>query len=193
MSTIKLNNDTADTHFKPSVEERVISTNGKQTYLFLVEAAATELDQQGRISGSLDIPLSPIGQAQAEKLAQSFGQKSLDKVYGASCLAARETAQMIAANAQVKLKVIEAWTNLDHGLWHGRCIEEIKETLPKFYRQWQESPGSVSPPAGETGAAVEERCRTAVQKIKRKWAGGRIAIVAPQPLLGILGDLFGEA
>ena len=179
MSTVKAN----------SVPKKSVLKTNDITVHF-VEATGTELHDQGRICGSLDVPLSAKGQRQAAELAEAYSDFSIDKIYVANCLFARQTAELIGKKHRVKIKTIDAWQNADHGLWHGKSVEELKETLPKFYRQWQDSPESVAPPEGETFAEVAQRCKARVEKIKTKHTEGAVLIVAPQPLLDILEGLF---
>ena len=54
--------------------------------------------------------------------------------------------------------------NLDHGLWQGMLIEDVRRKQPKVYRQWQEQPETVCPPEGEMLSQAEERIRTAMAK-----------------------------
>ena len=57
---------------------------------------------------------------------------------------------------------------------------------PKLYRQWQENPESVCPPDGETIEEVRSRVKSVLKRICRKFNGGTVAIVAPDPLLSII-------
>ena len=163
----------------------------QQLKVILVKSGSTELDDQGRISGSLDLPLSDSGREEASQLAGLLEGLDVKAVHSAACLAAQQTGRLIAkACGKSKLRVEESWVNLDHGLWHGRCLEEVKENAPKFYRQWQEHPESICPPGGETFAEVIQRCQSAVERLLRKRKSGTVVVVAPQPLLGILEQVF---
>jgi len=158
--------------------------------ILLIRAGSTELDEQGRITGSLDMPLSPTGQQEARTTAAEIGARKIDAIYSASCLAARETAEVISQAVNVKVRVKDTWTNLDHGLWHGKSLEELKETQPKLFRQWNENPESVCPPGGETVEAVRERIIASIKKLRRKWKSGTVAIVAPDPLYSIIRSVI---
>lgn len=158
------------------------------------KSAPTDFDSQNRICGSLDLPLSPDGRSLATELSEEWAVAQFDIIYSATCSAAKETAAAIVKNQKCRLKTIDCWKNLDHGLWHGKCRNEIKESAPRFYRQWQESPGTIAPPEGETFEAVKRRCQASVRKISNKWRHrhAEILIVAPDPLLQILFELFQE-
>ena len=159
--------------------------------ILLVKAGSTDLDEQGRICGALDLPLSECGRDEASDIAHLLSDLSFKTVYSAACMAARETAAQIQKlSPKVRLRVEESWANLDHGLWHGKCLEELKENAPKLYRQWQEHPEIICPPDGETFSDVAHRCRPAVERLLRKLKSGTVVVVAPEPLLGILEQLL---
>jgi len=152
----------------------------------LVRAGSTDLDDQGRITGSLDMPLSPTGEREAHETSVELDSFEIDAIFSASCLAAQQTAQLLSRNGEIRVRVEESWVNLNHGLWHGKSIEELKEKQPKLYRQWQENPESVCPPGGETVDDVRSRVTSVLKRIGKKFNGGTVALVAPEPLFSII-------
>ena len=154
----------------------------------LLPTASTDLDEQHRMSGALDVPLSETGRQEAEKMALAMRDTPIDVVLSAGCLAARETAKVIAKAHRKRVRQEETWSNVDLGLWHGKCIQELKENNAKFFRQWSDHPETVSPPGGETFAEVRERIEPAVHKLVKKHRDAQVLLVAPQPLLGILAQ-----
>jgi phosphoserine phosphatase len=167
--------------------------------IILLRPGSTDFDEQGRIQGTLDVPLSHNG---AHQVARSVGELSAEKieaVYAAPCRAAQQTAHALAADHDVRVKVIDKLQNLNQGLWHGKLIEELKKNQPRVYKQWQENPQSVCPPQGEPFAHAETRVRQALAKLLKKHRSGVIAVVAPEPVAslvrsalthGELGDLW---
>jgi probable phosphoglycerate mutase len=166
--------------------EMNIFGNPSNLNFLLVKAGSTDLDDQGRIVGSLDMPLSPAGEEEAKETADELHSYDIDAIYSAACISAQQTAQQLSRDGEIRVRVQENWVNLDHGLWHGKCLDELKENQPKLYRQWQENPESVCPPGGETIEEVRLRVKTVLKKICRKFRSGTIAIVAPDPLIGII-------
>lgn len=157
-----------------------------QLNFLLVRAGSTDLDDQGRITGSLDMPLSPSGEQEAVDAAVDLHEHEIDAIFSASGLAAQQTAQQLSRNGEIRVRVEESWVNLNHGLWHGKSLEELKEKQPKLFRQWQENPESICPPGGETIDEVRSRVKSVVKRICRKFSGGTVAIVAPDPLFSII-------
>jgi len=161
--------------------------------ILFVPRALTELDEQNRICGSLDSPLSEAGIEQTKEWEKSLAGVEFDSILAAAGEADMQTAQIILGKRRAKIRVESSWQNLDHGLWQGKCIDSLKENCAKYYRQWQENPETVAPPNGETTSDVIARVRPAFTKHLKKRAGEVFVIVAPQPLLSVLRQLAEEA
>lgn len=154
--------------------------------IFVIRPGSTDFDQQGRIKGTLDIPLSDLGKQQAAQAAEALADMAIEILYSAPCQSAWQTAEMLADRLDVKIKRLDTLHNLDHGLWHGKLIEEVKQRQPKVYRMWQEQPETVCPPEGETLAAARLRVQKALKRLLRKHKRGVIGIVVSEPLASIL-------
>jgi len=154
--------------------------------MVLVRPGATDFDEQGRIKGTLDIPLSAQGTNEVAQTVNELADVPLEMVYSAPCQCAEQTAEALASSHRTKVRVIEELQNLDHGLWHGKLIEEVRQCQPKVYRQWQEHPETVCPPGGETLGEAQERLRTGLGKILRKHRAGVIAVVVPEPAASLV-------
>jgi len=120
-------------------------------------------------------------------------------MYSSPCQCAEQTAAAIASALAVRVKTIEKLENLDHGLWHGKLIEEVRQCQPKVYRQMQDHPDTVCPPDGEPFVEARQRVAAAVDKLLKKHAASTIALVVPEPICSLvrsylqgsdLGDLW---
>lgn len=154
----------------------------------LIRPGATELDEQGRIKGTLDIPLSEHGARQAARIAEELEQANIEVVYTGPCQSAIQTAETLAAGLNVKLKRLPGLRNLDHGLWHGKLIEEVRQQMPKLFRLGQMQPDAVCPPGGETLEAARQRAQVILKKVLRKHKQGVIALVISEPLASLVGS-----
>ena len=159
--------------------------------ILLIRAGETEYDQQGRIQGTLDIPLSEDGRRYAEALVEPLRAQSIDAIYTGPSQSALQTAEVLGEALELKVKTIDKLENLDHGLWQGMMVTDVKTKQPRVYRQWQEQPETVCPPQGETLNAAEERVQSAVAKLMKKHKSeGLIALVLPEPLATVLCHLL---
>lgn len=167
--------------------------------ILLVRAGSTEFDDQGRIKGTLDIPLSEAGQGQVSQLVGDLHQTEIDHVFASPCRSAQQTAEALATDHRLKVRTIEELQNIDHGLWHGKLIDEVRLSQPKVFRQLQDHPETVCPPQGESVGAALDRVRSIVARLIRKHRNKTIAVVVPEPLASLvrstlsrcaLGDLW---
>src|SRR6478672_4258080 len=150
--------------------------------MLVVRAGSTEFDEQRRIKGTLDIPLSEAGQGQVGRLIADLHEAKITHVYASPCRSAQQTAELLAADHKLKVKTIEELQNLDHGLWHGKLVDEVRVSQPKVFRQLQDHPETVCPPQGEPVGVAVERVRLLISRLIRKHKSGTVAIVVPEPV-----------
>ncbi|MCU0960265.1 MAG: histidine phosphatase family protein [Pirellulaceae bacterium] len=158
--------------------------------IVLVQPGATDLDDQGRIKGSLDIPLSVTGAEQVARTVRELAAAPIEAIYAAKCQSALQTAEALARDRGLKVKVVAQLQNLNHGLWHGKLIDEVRQTQPRTYRHCREFPELVCPPEGESVQAARERARRAVTKLLKRHRAGTIALVVPEPMASVVRGLL---
>lgn len=167
--------------------------------LIIVRPGCTDYDQQARIQGALDIPLSAAGRKDAVAAAEKLRQYTPTAVYFSPCSSAEETAGVLGEALGLKPKAQDRLCNLNQGLWQGMLVEEVRHKQPKVYKQWQEHPETVHPPDGEPLAEAIQRVDDVLEKLTRKHRSGTVVIVTPEPLASIirhrvegteLGDLW---
>ena len=158
--------------------------------VLIVRPGATELDEQGRISGTLDLPLSHSGVEQINKLAIELGEMQIDKIFVGPGAAARQSADLLTGNRKIKVKQDDDLRNLDYGLWHGKRLDELKETQPKLVKMWQDQPHSICPPNGETVEELVHRVDRFVKKLLRKNRTGSLVVVTAEPVACVVKSLI---
>ena len=154
--------------------------------LLLIRTGATEYEGQGRVQGTLDIPLSEDGRRRIEQVAKQLQGTKIDVCYAGPCRATQQSANILATELKLKTKTMDDLRNLDHGLWQGMLINDVKVKQPKVYRQWQEHPETVCPPEGESLQIVRERLHRALTKIAKKKKDGTAAVVVAEPIARLL-------
>jgi probable phosphoglycerate mutase len=152
------------------------------TRIVLVRPGSTDFDDQGRVTGTLNLPLNTAGVAQSEQMASQMSGQGVTVVYSSPSQAALETARILASSLSVKVKTLANLYNLDHGLWQGRLVADLREKQKKVFRQWQEQPETVCPPEGELVSQAVNRVRDSLDRLTRKHKHHVIALVVPEPL-----------
>jgi probable phosphoglycerate mutase len=159
--------------------------------IFLIRPGATDYERQGRVQGTLDVPLCEEGQREvAGLIGQLRGLGRLDVIYYSPAQSAEETAQAIGAALDVRTRCLDKLQNLDHGLWQGMLIDDVKLKQPKVYRQWLEKPETVCPPEGETITSARKRDEEVLGRLLKKHQEGAIALVVPEPMASIVRQLL---
>jgi broad specificity phosphatase PhoE len=161
--------------------------------MIVVRAGSTDFDEQGRIKGTLDIPLNTAGQGQVGRLISDLHATQINHVYASPCRSAQQTAEVLAGDHKLKAKTLEDLQNLDHGLWHGKLIDEVRVSQPKVFRQLQDHPETVCPPEGEPVGEALERVRAVISRLLRKHKSGTVAVVVPEPLATFVRVVLGHA
>ncbi len=159
--------------------------------VILVRPGATAFDEQRRFKGSLNLPLSPLGEEQVQKLAQQLRNEPIQRIYVAPCMAAQQTGRALAAERGIPIVELPELRNMDHGLWHGRLIDEVRRQQPRLYRLWQEMPQEFSPPRGETWEEARQRAGGAIRRFCRAHRSGVICVVVAQPLATLIQQQLG--
>ena len=161
--------------------------------IVLARPGSTELDEQERIKGTLDMPLSDHGNRQIAKTARELAAVDIQVVYTSPCQAAFETGRAIGEFLGVKVKQLDKLQNLNQGLWQGKRIDEVRQKQPKIYRRWQDNPETVCPPEGEMLEQARDRIQSTLTKLLKKHKNGVIALVVPEPLASLIKNFLNGA
>ncbi len=157
----------------------------------LVRPGCTDFDEQKRLQGCLELPLNNRGQNQLTKIVEALKSLPIEAVLTGPCEPCLSTAKAVAAAMHVKLIEKEELCNLDHGLWQGMNVDDIRRKFPRAYKQWEDAPETVCPPEGETVNEVLDRIISALKKPLRKY--DTFAVIASEPLASLIScSLRGE-
>ena len=114
----------------------------------------------------------------------------IDRIFVGPGAAARQSADLLAGNRKIKVKQDDDLRNLDYGLWHGKRMDELKETQPKLLKMWQDQPHSICPPDGETVEELVHRVDRFVKKLLRKNKTGSLVVVTAEPVACVVKSLI---
>jgi broad specificity phosphatase PhoE len=165
--------------------------------LVLIRPGATVYNEQNRLQGILNIPLSERGRGEVTQMVPLLARKldgaPLAALYCGPGENVIRTAEIVGKALGIRPKTVEDFRNLDQGLWQGLQIDEIRRRNTKLYRQWIEDPETICPPQGETFENAMTRIKAAFRPLLRRHHDESIALVVAEPLAKMVASyLRGE-
>ncbi|MFC5370292.1 histidine phosphatase family protein [Arcanobacterium bovis] len=120
----------------------------------------TDLNLQGRIQGSSDIPLNEKGRLQAQTVAPELAKLNPDKIYVSDLGRAQETAQFLSDLTGIRPQVSTQLRERCYGVWEGMTSAEIRDKWPQQWQQWR----SGNEPQ-DVGVETREHCGIRVKEL----------------------------
>jgi broad specificity phosphatase PhoE len=154
--------------------------------VILIRPGATIYDEQNRVQGILDIPLSDRGHFEvsrmAAQLSRSLNERAPTALYCGPGENVIRTAEIVGKALGLRPKRIDELRNLNQGLWQGLQLDEIKRRNTRLFRQWMDDPETICPPQGETVERAMERIKSAFRPLLRRHPDDSIGLVVGEPL-----------
>ncbi|HBP05006.1 MAG TPA: histidine phosphatase family protein [Stenotrophomonas sp.] len=126
--------------------------------ILLARHGETPWNAEGRYQGQIDIPLSPIGEAQAQALGARLASVDITRAVASPLSRAQRTAQLALGASRADMLLTEPeLQEIAHGEWEGLLASEINEKDPSRLQAWREEPDTVLMPGGESLRLVLER------------------------------------
>ena len=87
--------------------------------LYVARHGQTQWNLENKVCGRTDLPLTDVGRAQAEMLAEKAAGGKLDVIISSPMLRARQTAQPAAERFGLEILVDERLIEQDYGIYEG--------------------------------------------------------------------------
>jgi len=160
--------------------------------IVLIPAGATTWEQDRRLQGATDLPMSEtaLGHTSSKASAWSPVEPWPKIVHSAPDEASVRTAELFSrALDHVRVKPVEGLAEPSLGLWQGLTTEQIAERHPKVYQRWRQDPYSVTPPEGESLTDAAARLRETVRGLTRR-LGDRPLVLVLRPWMRHLAETW---
>lgn len=146
----------------------------------------TEWNQEKRIQGHRNSPLTPEGRQQAKEWGVLLRNFSWNRIIASDMDRAFETAAIVNAFLQVPIIRDSRLQEQDWGEWTGKTLSMVKKELPGLLEQQEMAGWGFRPPGGEDRHTVWARSRKALKEAAEKWPGEQILVITHEGVIKCL-------
>lgn len=133
--------------------------------IVFVRHGRTAWNAERRFQGQTDIPLDPIGQAQAQALALHLRSESFQLALASDLTRARMTAAAICEERGLSLTLEAELREMHFGEWEGLTWDEIVARWPELANRAETNPRTYTPAGGESWDALSERVSRVIERV----------------------------
>ncbi|HEV6964901.1 MULTISPECIES: histidine phosphatase family protein [Roseateles] len=156
------------------------------TRIVLIRHGETAWNRATRIQGHTDVPLSPLGLAQAERVAEALAEEPFAAIYSSDLSRARQTAQALARIHELDVRLDAGLRERAFGRFEGLSWSEIDQGYPEDAARWRRREPDFAVGGGESLISFSERCLAAARRAAAAHPGQSIALVAHGGVLDCL-------
>ena len=146
--------------------------------LIVIRHAESEWNPIGRYQGLLDPDLTERGVEQARRLAEALKGENISVLFSSPLKRTFKTSQIIGEVLGLEPVKEERIIEINHGVWSGMLVEEVKQKFPKDFEMWLKEPHKVKFPEGESLQDVFNRVKDFLNDILQKYNEKTVAIVS---------------
>lgn len=133
--------------------------------LLLIRHGDVSTQKEEVFHGQSDVPLTELGEKQAQKTAEKLSNMTIHKIYSSPLKRANDTARCIAERHGLDVEVLPELNDIHYGAWQGLTIGEVKAKFDLMYNIWAHHPEKMKFPEGESVEEAGARAQTAANKV----------------------------
>ena len=147
------------------------------TKFILVRHGQSKANEGGFLAGVTDVPLSTLGEKQANAVSEYILKTyKVDVIYSSPLERACNTVKGVADELNLPIIKEPDLREFDFGELEGLTLEEIKNNFDNGYSRWAKDPGVVVPNGGESMTHLQERVVKKLKEIAAKEDGKTVLI-----------------
>ena len=152
------------------------------TRLLIVRHGQSMANVQEIFAGHYDVPLSPLGQEQAERTAAYVtAHYAIDRIYSSDLIRTMETAGHVAKKLHLSVTLVPELREIFAGAWEGKRFDRLATEYKEDYGKWLSDIGESACTGGESVMDVSARVVGALKRIAAE-NDGKTVFVATHAL-----------
>lgn len=148
------------------------------TEILLVRHGETEWNQQHRMQGQHDSPLTATGLQQARQLARRLKEVAFSVLYSSDLGRAHQTARCIADLTGHEIIADRDLRERSFGIFEGLTNVEIETRFPDHYAPFARREPDFVMPGGESARQFRARCVGCLERIAGRHEGDTVVVVS---------------
>ncbi len=155
-----------------------------QTILALLRHGKTLWNEEGRIQGRKDSPLSPSGIDQVQEWARFLSNYQIHHIIASDLGRVRETVALLQKQLdKVSVEWNPALREQSWGRWEGKTFTELKNTQAAELAAQVRAGWNFCPPGGESRREVLQRALPVIHQAVQQWPGKQLLIVCHEGII----------
>ena len=158
--------------------------------IVMVRHGETERQSSVRFHGSADVRLNDEGRAQLREAARQMKTEFFDLVAASPLRRSWEGARIVSGGAPIRL--YPEFREVHFGHWEGLTAEEIEQSNPALYRDWQAGAVNFEYPGGELREAFRSRVARGLEALLASGATSAL-VVSHKGVIRTIGERLLDA
>lgn len=160
-----------------------MTTSEAQTVFGLIRHGKTEWNQQKRIQGTSDSPLTPEGRKDLKTWLPVLQSYKWNRIIASPLPRVLQTVEILNSKLSLPVEVDHNLREQDWGSWEGLTLAQIKADHPDELQKQINAGWNFTPPAGESRKKVLQRVEQSLHLSAEKWSGQALLIISHQSVM----------
>jgi 2,3-bisphosphoglycerate-dependent phosphoglycerate mutase len=142
----------------------------------MIRHGETAWNAEGRVQGQTDVPLSPVGEAQARAVRDALAGERFIALYASDLSRVRQTAAPAAALLGLPVRLEPGLRERHYGKFETLTYVEARERLPEDYARFKAKDPDYDFGSGESLRGFHERAVACVAGIAGRHPGAAVLV-----------------
>lgn len=150
----------------------------QQQTILLVRHGQTEWNQQHRIQGHQDSPLTSLGKQQAQQTKISLNQFDIQQAFVSPLKRAVDTAEIILQDRSLQATTLKNLSEIKLGPWEGKTRSETAISHPEEHNSFWHRPDTFALDGAETFQQLQHRMVNSLETIFANTGNTNVLVVS---------------